>query len=79
MVKAKTFVFVCNQAPRHENIQKRDNTVPNISNLNIMCRQVINFTHQPFFTLGERANSTHWIGDYNLKEEETYKNFSFVL
>jgi hypothetical protein len=27
-----------------------------------------------FFTLGERAPSTHWRGDYNL-EKETYKNF----
>jgi len=77
MVKVKTFVFVCNQAPRHANIQERDNTVPNIFNLKIMCRYVINFKHQPFFTLGERAPSTHWIGDYNLKKMGGLQNFLF--
>lgn len=75
MAKVKTFVFVCNQAPHHENTWERDNTVSNIFNLNSMCRYVINFRHQSFFTLAERAPSTHWIEDYNLKKEETYKNF----
>jgi hypothetical protein len=78
MAKVKTFVFLCNQAPHHEGISEKDNTVPNILNLNIMCSKSSTSNTSPFLLLEKELPVPTGRGDYNLKKE-TYKNFSFIL